>query len=157
MTYLVSNWSDVSNYVPLANHTWYQVLYFIPGTWYSLLGTTTILRVADIHRPDNEHAHLTSASDRYSRCAAALAFALFTRSVRKPNRAKGALLCTLHRAHLRSTGPCATTSGFDDWAPVVLQKYHHRQSCSSSGLVVFHHGRTIQDNRPKGQKRTHCV
>ena len=39
------------------------------------------------------------------RFAAALVFSLVTRSVRKRNRVKGALLRTLNRAHRLSTGP----------------------------------------------------
>ena len=69
-----------------------------------------MVRTADIYSPSSEHAHLTSAADRYSRCAAALAFALrvVTRSERKRNRDKGALFA--ERAGV-APDPGATTSG----------------------------------------------
>ena len=62
--------------------------------------------------------------------------------------------------HAPATAATTTpgTSGFDDWTPVVLHKYHHQQSCSCySALVCFRHNRNIKDNKSKGQKRTHCV
>ena len=64
-----------------------------------------------------------------ARCAAALAFALVTRSVRKRNRVKGhSCALSVERAGV-APDQCATTSGtsgFDDWAPAVLQKYHYQ-------------------------------
>ena len=47
-----------------------------------------------------------------ARYAAALAFAFVTRSVRTRNRAKGTLLCTLRRAHRRSTGSTLHNLGY---------------------------------------------
>ena len=47
-----------------------------------------------------------------ARCAAVLAFALVTGSVRKRNRVKGTLLCTLRRAHRRSTGAMRHNLGY---------------------------------------------
>ena len=77
---------------------------------YSFVLVYTMVRTENIYSPSSEHAHLTSAADRYSRCAAAIAFALrvVTRSVRKRNRDKGALFA--ERAGV-APDPVATTPG----------------------------------------------
>ena len=62
-----------------------------------------------------------------ARCAAALAFALVSSSVHKCIWVKGTI-CALFAEHTGvAPDPCAAasgTSGFHDWAPVVLRKYH---------------------------------
>ena len=92
-------------------HHWYIILdtecwYSSPiGGLYIYMGQTASTLTSRLQRTGN------------SPRTAALAFALLTRSVRKHNRVKGTLLCTLRRAHRRCTGPCAPTSGdsgFDD-------------------------------------------
>ena len=74
-----------------------------------------MVRTADIYSPSSEHAHLTSAADRYSRCAAALAFALrvVTRSERKRNRDKGALFAERANVEPDSGATTSGTSGMD--------------------------------------------
>ena len=93
--------SDVSNQAPLVYHssTWYCVLVPFCERW-MYIGQTASTLTSRLQR--------TSKSRR----AAALAFALVTRSVRKRNRVKGTLVCTLRRAHRLSTGPMRHNLGY---------------------------------------------
>ena len=112
---------------------WYIIQYLILytryqvySTWYCCVLVYTIVPTADIYRPSSEYAHLTSAAERHSHCAAALAFAyrVVTRSVCKRSRDKGALFA--ERAGV-APDPGATTSGTSGMGAAPAPKKDRRR------------------------------